>query len=209
MKVVKKYSHMNGEEYLIVHKQHLYDEILEVIRNINGERCRTKVCQERGRIGEMLYSPADLNNEFKRLFEALGWKSVTRSFYVSDDYDTVKIIEPMSFQEQRTYLEAHDLPMIRSLNQTDFVKDNVAVEVQFGKYFAVTYDLFVKHLSFYTGGIIDVGIEIIPSKAMQEHMSSGPPFFEKEVHNVMRHGRTTPPVPVVILGIEPEGLHED
>jgi hypothetical protein len=38
---------------------------------------------------------------------------------------------------------------------------------------------------------------------MQQEMSSGPPWFEKEVHNVMRHGRTNPPVPLLILGIEP------
>jgi hypothetical protein len=30
-----------------------------------------------------------------------------------------------------------------------------------------------------------------------------PKFFEKEVHNVLRHGRTTPPVPIIILGVDP------
>ncbi|MGC9364356.1 MAG: hypothetical protein ACP5FZ_07295 [Fidelibacterota bacterium] len=40
-------------------------------------------------------------------------------------------------------------------------------------------------------------------KNMQKEMSSGPPWFEKEVHNVLRHGRTNPPVPLLILGIEP------
>ena len=35
-----------------------------------------------------------------------------------------------------------------SYNQTDFVKDRVAVEVQFGKYAFVAHDLFVKHLCF-------------------------------------------------------------
>ena len=35
-----------------------------------------------------------------------------------------------------------------SYNQTDFVKERVAVEVQFGKYAFVAHDLFVKHLSF-------------------------------------------------------------
>lgn len=43
-----------------------------------------------------------------------------------------------------------------SYNQTDFVKDRVAVEVQFGKYAFVAHDLFVKHLSFYASDVIDV-----------------------------------------------------
>ena len=40
-------------------------------------------------------------------------------------------------------------------------------------------------------------------KSMQKEMSSGPPWYEKEIHNVMRHGRTNPPVPLLIIGIEP------
>jgi hypothetical protein len=148
MKIVKKYSHLNGEEYLIVHKLALYEEIQEAIASVDATKFKTKISKERGRQGEMLYSPGALNKEFERVFGALGWEPVTRLFYVSDDYETVKVIEPMEHQEQREYLEAIGAPIIRSYNQTDFVKDNVAVEVQFGKYFAVTYDLFVKHLSF-------------------------------------------------------------
>jgi hypothetical protein len=204
MKIVKKYSHLNGEEFLIVHKKELYEEIVSIIDLVDASRFKTKQSKEKGRVGELLYNPGELNKEFTRIFNSLGWESVTRQFYVSDNYKIVKTIEPMEYEEQRMYLEGLQAPLIRSYNQTDFVKDSVAVEVQFGKYFAVTYDLFVKHLSFYTGGLIDVGVEIIPSKSMQNHMSSGPPFFEKEVHNVLRHGRTTPPVPLVVLGIEPE-----
>jgi hypothetical protein len=104
--------------------------------------------------------------------------------------------------KSKKILLAHNEPLIRSFNQTDYVKDKIAVEVQMGKYFAVTYDLFVKHLSFYTGGLIDVGVEILPSLSTHGKMSSGPPFFEKEVHDVLRHGRTTPAVPLIILAIE-------
>ena len=38
---------------------------------------------------------------------------------------------------------------IYSYNQTDFVKERVAVEVQFGKYAFVAHDLFVKHMAFW------------------------------------------------------------
>ena len=90
-----------------------------------------------------------------------------------------------------------------SYNQTDFVKDKLAVEVQFGKYSFVAYDLFVKHMLFYSGGVINLGIEILPTKKMQSEMSSGVAYFEGEVYNVMRQGRNNPPVPLLILGIEP------
>lgn len=203
MQIHKKYSHLNGEEYLLVHKRNLYDEIMAVIDEVNAEECKTKVSKERRRVGNMLYSPTALNKAFERKFIQLGWESRTRNFYISDQYETVKIIEPLEFEAQQKYLESINHPLLKSYNQTDFVKDGVALEVQFGKYFAVTYDLFVKHLSFYNSGIIDVGVEIVPGKYLQSQMSSGPPFFEKEVHNVLRHGRNSPAVPILMIGINP------
>ena len=203
MNACKKYSHLNGEEYLLVHKKDLYDEIMQVIASIDASGFRTKVSQEERKMGDLLYNPGELNKEFARRFKALGWETVRRSYHVSDEYSVVKVIDSLPYKEQREYLESIGAPLIRSFNETDFVKERVAVEVQFGKYFAVTYDLFVKHMSFYSSDIIDVGVEIVPSKAMQQHMSSGPPFFEKEVHNVLRHGRSSPAVPVLMIGIEP------
>ena len=83
------------------------------------------------------------------------------------------------------------------------VKESVAVEVQFGKYFAVAFDLFVKHLAFYVGDVIDVGIEIVPMKELQEAMSSGVPYYEGELYNLIREGRGVPAVPLVLIGVNP------
>ena len=91
-----------------------------------------------------------------------------------------------------------------SYNQTDFVKERVAVEVQFGKYAFVAHsDLFVKHLSFYVSDIIDVGIEILPMKELEREMSSGVPYYERDLLNVIRQGRGVPAVPLVIVGVTP------
>ena len=56
---------------------------------------------------------------------------------------------------------------------------------------------------FYSGGVINLGIEVLPTKSMQIEMSSGVAYFEGEVYNVMRHGRNNPPIPLLILGVEP------
>lgn len=92
---------------------------------------------------------------------------------------------------------------IRSYNQTDFVKDRVAVEVQFGKYAFVAHDLFVKHMAFFVSDLIDVGIEVLPMKALEAHMSSGVPYFERDLLNIIRQGRGVPAVPLVLLGVAP------
>lgn len=108
----------------------------------------------------------------------------------------------MSAKEQKKEIEEAGEEPILSYNQTDFVKDRVAVEVQFGKYSFVAYDLFVKHLAFFVRDQIDVGIEILPMKSLQKHMSSGVAYYEGEFYNVVRQGRGVPSVPLVILGID-------
>ena len=105
-------------------------------------------------------------------------------------------------EQKREIQEVGEAP-IYSYNQTDFVKERVAIEVQFGKYSFVAYDLFVKHLAFYIGDQIDVGVEILPMKSLQSQMSSGVAYYEGELYNVVRQGRGVPAVPLVILGIVP------
>ena len=75
--------------------------------------------------------------------------------------------------------------------------------MQFGKYFAVAFDLFVKHLSFYVGDVIDLGVEIVPMKELQAEMSSGVPYYEGELYNLIREGRGVPSVPLILVGVAP------
>ena len=46
MRVVTYYSHLNGLEFLQVHKPGLWAEILDVIARLDAETCRTKVSKE-------------------------------------------------------------------------------------------------------------------------------------------------------------------
>lgn len=204
MKIVKTHSHLNGEEYLLVHKPKLLDEIKNTIESIDAENFKTKISKEKGMKGTKLYSPRDLNKEFKNILNEKGWYEDRYSYYISTDYNLVEETKGLDSKQQKEFLIKNGVEdPIYSYKQTDFVKDNVAIEVQFGKYSFVAYDLFVKHLLFYSGGKIDVGIEILPMKSMQQDMSSGPSYFEGEVYNILRHGRTSPPVPLLIIGIAP------
>lgn len=154
--------------------------------------------------GKMLYSPVDLNKAFKRRFNELSWNESRYSYYITLDRKLMEQSLPMEPSEQRAFLQEHgEQSPIYSYNQTDFVKEKVAIEVQFGKYAFVAFDLFVKHMLFYTGGKINLGIEILPTKNLQKEMSSGVAYYEGEVYNVIRQGRNNPPVPLLILGVEP------
>lgn len=204
MKIAQKYPHLNGEEYLIVHHRNLYDEIIETIGNIDANKLKNKISKEKTMKGKKLFSPININKEFEVKFRAINWKESRYRYYITLDRKLMEESISMTPPEQKEFLKKHgENNPIYSYNQTDFVKDKIAVEVQFGKYPFVAYDLFVKHMLFYSGGVINLGIEILPTKLMQSEMSSGVAYFEGEVYNVLRHGRNNPPVPLLILGVEP------
>lgn len=113
-----------------------------------------------------------------------------------------KTVNMPAAEQRQEILEAGKTP-IASYNQTDFVKERIAVEVQLGKYSFVAYDLFVKHMAFYVGDVIDVGVEVLPMKAMSAEMSSGVSYYEGELYNVIRQGRGVPAVPLVLVGVAP------
>lgn len=203
MKIAETYSHLNGLEFLLVHKPHLWKEIQSVIADVGANKCRTKVSKEKTMKGELLFSPIDMNAAFKRLLRAKSWEESRVSYWVTRSEKLIRKTLTMSAAEQKREIEAAGEKPIFSYNQTDFVKDRVAVEVQFGKYAFVAYDLFVKHLAFYVGDHIDVGVEILPMKSLQSQMSSGVAYYEGEFYNVVRQGRGVPAVPLVLIGIEP------
>jgi hypothetical protein len=203
MKIVEKYSHLNGLEFLLVHKPELWKEIENVIKTVDAGKCKTKISKEKTMKGTLLYSPIEMNNIFKKELSKYHWEESRVSYWVTKNEKLIRKTLTMPPDIQKQEIESQGEIAIRSYNQTDFVKNRVALEVQFGKYAFVAYDLFVKHLAFYIGDHIDVGIEILPMKTLQSQMSSGPSYYEGELYNVVRQGRGIPAVPLVIIGIEP------
>lgn len=203
MKIGAMYSHLNGFEWIQYHQKKMWDEIEEVIRNIHCEDYRTKVSKEKTMKGKMLFSPGELNTRMKTDLESKGWFESRANYWVTDDYNLISRTMHLKAEEQKRLIESEGKVAIRSYNQTDFVKNRIAVEVQFGKYSFIAYDLFVKHLAFFVGDAIDVGIEILPMKVMQAEMSSGPGYYEGALYDLARQGRGVPAVPLVLVGIEP------
>ena len=202
MKIAETYSHLNGLEFLMVHKPGLWKEIQAVVSGVDARKCKTKVSKEKTMKGALLYSPIDMNAAFTRLLRAKSWDESRVSYWVTRSEKLIRKTITMSADEQKKEIEAAGETPIFSYNQTDFVKDRVAIEDQFGKYAFVAYDLFVNHLAFYVRDHIDVGIEILPMKSLQSQMSSGVGYYEGEFYNVVRQGRGVPAVPLVLIGIE-------
>lgn len=203
MRIAETYSHLNGLEYLLVHKPELWQEILEVVEKVDAVQCKTKVSKEKTMRGDLLFSPIEMNSAFRQFLRERNWKESRVRYWVTRSERLIRKTLTLPAKQQKTEIELAGEKPIFSYNQTDFEKDRVAIEVQFGKYAFVAYDLFVKHLAFYVGDHIDVGVEILPTKALQSQMSSGVGYYEAELYNVVRQGRGVPAVPLVLVGVEP------
>ena len=144
MKIAQTYSHLNGLEYCWFTRRSLWTEVRQVIQSVDGNACKTKVSKEKTMSGELLYSPIDMNSEFANLLAMRGWSESRVNYWVTKSERLIRQTLSKSADEQKAEIEAVGETPIFSYNQTDFVKDRVAIEVQFGKYSFVAYDLFVK-----------------------------------------------------------------
>lgn len=188
MKIAGIYSFNNGEQQVRKHYADLLDEIRAAITAINASSCKTKESEEKTMLGQLLFSPVKLNDCFKTHFYAKKWQSVR-----------VKCKYPTQF-----YAAGYKPQKLRegAFREMDFVKRKLGVEVQFGKYSFMVYNVAAKMTIFKNLGYIDTGVEIVPVKALADDMSSGVSYFEQFVWDLEKRGVSNIDVPVLILGID-------
>ena len=201
MRIDAVYSHLNGLEWLQVRRRGYWKEIKECIQSVNAKECRTKASKESRKVDKIVYSPTQLNKQFKKHFNEHHWSRSRVNQWVTAETDLSKRVIDLPADRQKEAILQAGHEALPSYKEIDFVKNRVAVEVQFGKYSFIAHDLYVKHLAFFTSGEIDCGVEILPMKAMQRDMSSGPPYYEGALHDLLRQGRGVPAVPLIVVGV--------
>ena len=162
-------------------------EIERAIRLVNAYQHHDKVSKEKTMRDRMLYSPVHLNKAFHDAFFGMGWKN-----------KRVKCEYPKQY-----YADGYNPPPLAkgAFRDMDFVKSKVGVEVQFGKYSFMVYNVSAKMTIFHNLGIINVGVEIVPVKELASEMSSGVSYFEQFLWDLEQRGTSNIDIPVLVLGI--------
>ena len=104
MKIAQKYSHLNGEEYLVVHHKKLYDEIEKVIEGVDATKLKTKRSKEKTMRGRLLYSPKQLNEKFKEEFRILNWNETRYQYYITTNRNHLDEIVNLPYEKQKEFL---------------------------------------------------------------------------------------------------------
>ena len=188
MKVVNTYSFKGGEDFLKKNHPNEFQEVLETIAALDATLCLTKESKEKTKKGKLLFSPVDMNNYLKLVFHQKGWTKKSK------DGKKKKFIEPRhAFRKGR-------------FREMDGLKNKVGLEVQFGKYAFMGYDIFSKMVIFNKLGYIECGVEIVPSSELVKQMSTGVSSFDQLLVDFENRGESNIDIPVFVvsLGLTPE-----
>ena len=179
MRIVCKHSHLNGLEFMLIRAPSLWKEIEDAILEIQFEFSKTLVMAGPRKITEAAYPMTELLSAFEGVFAGNSW--------ISQNRPSVELVDELSV---RTYTPS-------------FLKDRVAISIHLTDSWEVSPEIHARHLALFNKDLIDVGIEIVPTKTLHDEMSSGVPYYEGELYNLIREGRGVPGVPLVLVGIEP------
>ena len=183
MRIISTYSFKGGEKFLKTKHPKELREIQDAIKALDAELCLTKESMEKTKRGRVLFSPVDMNNYLKLVSHQKGWT------LKAGKGKKKKFIEPRhAFGKGR-------------FREMDGIKNKVGLEIQFGKYAFMGYDIFSKMVIFKNLGYIECGIEIIPSSELVKQMSSGVSSFEQLLVDLENRGESNIDIPVLVISI--------
>jgi len=173
MQIKDKLSFKNGEEYLKKNHPRELEDIYESVEKIDITEALSKVSHEKNK-QSLLFSPINMNAQLKKELLKKDWNEKRINF---DD----------------------DSPAFREI---DGIKNKVGLEIQFGKYAFMAYDIFSKMPIFKKRNLINCGIELVLCQSMIKHMSTGVSSFRQIELDINARGVSELDIPTFILGFE-------
>jgi len=181
MKVAKIYSFKSGEKYIKKYHPKELDEVLTAIKKLDATTCLTKESSEITKRGKLLYSPFDLNKKLKSSLCKQGWTKRSNG--------------------KKGFIEPRHVFKGNRFREMDGMKNKVGLEIQFGKYAFMGYDIFSKMVMFNKLGYINCGIEVVPVNSLCKHMSTGVSDFDQLMIDFEHRGESNIDIPTLVIGI--------
>ena len=176
------YSFKSGLEYLEEnHKDELKD-IYDAVESMNIHNILKKFSKESNK-PSLIFSPIEMNMELGNFLFRKGWLNEKKQ-------------NKKGYEEPKIYLGD------REFRAMDGIKNKVGLEIQFGKYAFMAYDIFGKMPIFHKKGLIECGIELVLTNKMLKDMSTGVSSFNQIVMDIKARGESDIDIPVAILGFE-------
>jgi hypothetical protein len=205
MGVTDVYSYHNAVEVFQEEYEEELNDIFEVIERIPAKSIFVKDSNESQYSDIFLASPVTMNHMIliEGLYEEKDW-SVDHGAARGKKYIEERGKEPKSVSNSECALDiAQDQRWGK--RTVDAIKNRVAVEIQFGKYAFMMYDVLAKFGHFTRANRMDIGVELVPSNQLYQTMPSGPGYYE-QLKTELEHlpnGYISEEhrIPVMVLGV--------
>jgi len=182
MKVINTYSFKGGEQFIKRNHPKELGDILDAVRNLSAISSLTKKSAEKTMKGKLLFSPRVMNHSLKLYLHARGWTKAAEG-------------------KKKTFVEPRHNFGNGRFREMDGMKNRVGLEIQFGKYAFMGYDIFSKMVIFNKLDYIDCGVEVVPGSELAKEMSTGVSSFEQLLVDLKYRGESNIDIPVLVIGI--------
>jgi hypothetical protein len=185
MIVAEYHSHKNGLKFIEKNYPNELAEVHQAVKQVDAVSALRKKSDEATKPA-LLFSPPALNKAMKMFLHPLGWTDVA---------DGGK----KGFREPRlTFADSQ-------FREMDGIKNHVGLEIQFGKYAFMGYDIFSKMPIFNKHGLIKCGIEVVAMPRVVQNMSTGVSSFNQIRLDMVERGEADLDIPTLIIGIDCTG----
>lgn len=181
MKVAEIYSHKGARAFFDSHHPQELEEVFQSIVACNAEQCLKKISKEKTK-SPLLFSPVAFNQAIKQFLCPMGWSVLAEG-------------SKKGFKEPRISFGKG------RFREMDGIKNKVGLEIQFGKYAFMGYDIFSKMPIFAKKGLIDCGIEIVAMPDVVKQMSTGVSSFDQIYVDMTNRGEADIDIPTLVIGI--------
>lgn len=183
MFIADVYSHKDGKAFIDERYSAEFKEIEDAIANIDAIAALSKKSDEKTK-ASLLFSPVALNVYLKNHLCELGWTEKVPG-------------SGKGFREPRISMGAGG-----EFREMDGIKNKVGLEIQFGKYAFMAYDILSKMPIFAKHGLIECGIELVAMPSIVKNMSTGVSSFNQIVSELKIRGHADLDIPTIIIGID-------
>lgn len=181
MRVVKTLSHKGGAEFITERFTEELREIYTAVELCDAEACLSKISKEKTK-APLLFSPVKMNDSIKSFLCKKGWTKAAPN-------------SKKGFQEHRIGFGNG------RFREMDGIKNKVGLEIQFGKYAFMGYDMFSKMPIFHKKGLITCGIELVAMPELVSEMSTGVSSFDQIAVDIRERGEADIDIPTLVIGI--------
>ena len=138
-----------------------------------------------------------MNEQIKKFLSRRGWTKENKK-------SKKGFIEPRLYWHNDKFVEKKSVKEKtgNEYREMDGIKNKVGIEIQFGKYAFMGYDIFSKMPIFSNAGLIDSGIELVVMPSMIKNMSTGVSSFNQIKQDMVARGEADIDLPTLILGLE-------